>query len=305
MASTTADPLTLRIPSDGERLEALLYLPEGGGPHPAVVLAGGWCYVKEVAQPLFAEVFAQAGIAALIIDYRHFGGSTGEPRRHIDPWKQIDDYRNAISHLETRDDIDGDRIGAWGISYSGGHVLILGATDPRVRAICSVVPVIDGWDNLRLGHGTVSLRALRTALLEARRHRYRTGEHTYIDHQPVELGAVGTFPFPHSRATFARLKAGEAPGYEGRATAASTEMLLSYSVRPFLSRLIATPTLMCVAEGDDHTHWDLAGEAFAAIPGERKKFHVVPKAGHLSLYEDVETRRQVADVAADWFATHL
>lgn len=305
MTSSGDGPETLRIPSDGEELEALLYLPQGEGPHPAVVLAGGWCYVKEVAQPLFAEVLAQAGIAALVVDYRHFGGSSGEPRLHIDPWKQIEDYRNAISWLERRDDVDAGRIGAWGISYSGGHVLILGAIDPRVRAICSVVPVIDGWDNLRLGHGTVSFRALQQALLDARRHLWQTGEHTYIDHQPVELGAVGTFPFPKSRDTFARLKANEAPGYEGRATAASTEMLLAYSVRPFLSRLIATPTLMCVAEGDDHTHWDLAGEAFNAIPGPRKHFHVVPRANHLTLYEDVDTRRDVARIAADWFGRYL
>lgn len=298
-------PETVAVPSAGESLEGLLYLPAGPGPHPAVVLAGGWCYVKEVAQPLFAETFAQAGIAAVIIDYRTFGGSTGEPRRHIDPWAQIEDYRNAISWLERRHDIDGDRIGTWGISYSGGHALILGAIDARVKATTSVVPVIDGWDNLRTSHGTVSLQVLMRALAEARSHFYETGEHTYFDHQPREIGAVGTFPFPYSRDTFARLKAGEAPGYEGSATAASTDMLLAYSVRPFLSRLVATPTLMCLAEGDDHTHWDFAAEAFNAIPGTRKKLHVIPRASHLSVYEDRETRRATAQVAADWFATHL
>ncbi|MDO8209558.1 alpha/beta hydrolase [Conexibacter sp. CPCC 206217] len=303
--TTSARPLSLTIPSHGESLDALLYLPAGEGPHPAVVLAGGWCYVKEVAMPLFGEVLADNGIAALLVDYRGFGGSTGEPRRHIDPWAQLEDYRNAISYLETRADVDAERLGAWGISYSGGHALILGATDPRVKAICSVVPVIDGWDNLRTSHGTVSLRALNAALAAARTRLYETGEHTYIDHQPVELGAVGTFPFPRSRDTFARLKAGPAPGYVGDATAASTELLLAYSVRPFLSRLLATPTLMCLAEGDDHTHWDFAAEAFDAIPGERKKLHIVPHSNHLSLYDDDDTRRSVAEIAADWFETHL
>jgi uncharacterized protein len=300
-----AEPKAITIASGQEELAALLYLPSGGGPHPAVALGGGWCYVKELAQPLFAEVFAESGIAALIFDYRHFGGSTGEPRQHIDPWSQIEDYRNAISYLERRDDVDPDRLGAWGISYSGGHVLILGAIDPRVQAVCSVVPLIDGWDNLRLAHGTVSFRVLQTALAEARRRLYETGEHTYFDHQPAELGGLGTFPFPHSRETFVRLRSSDAPGYEGRATAQSTEMLLAYSVRPFLSRLVATPTLMCVAEGDDHTHWDLAGEAFNAIPGERKKLHVVVGSTHLTLYEDADTRRGIAEVGADWFSRYL
>lgn len=268
-------------------------------------MAGGWCYVKELAQPRFAEVFAQEGFAALIFDYRGFGGSSGEPRQHIDPWRQIEDYRNALSYLESRDEVDSERLAAWGISYSGGHVLILGAIDSRVRAVCSIVPVIDGWDNLRLSHGTVSFRALQAALHDARKLFYETGEHTYFDHQPVELGAVGTFPFPHSRPTFQRLKAIEAPAYEGRATAASTDMLLAYSVRSFLPRLVAAPTVICVAEGDDHTHWDLSAEAYEAIPGSRKRFHVVPRSTHLTFYEDLATQREVAIIAADWFKTFL
>jgi uncharacterized protein len=296
---------TIRIPSGDGELEALLFVPPRGPPHPFIVMAGGWCYVKELVQPLFAEVFVQAGFGVLIFDYRTFGGSTGEPRRHIDPWMQIEDYRNALSYLETRPDVDSDRLAAWGISYSGGHVLILGALDDRVQAVCSVVPVIDGWDNLRLGHGTVSLRALFAALRAARKRLYETGEQTYIDHQPVQIGAVGTFPFPHSRETFKRLTKSEGPAYEGSATAQSTDMLLAYSVRPFLSRLVATPTLMCLAEGDDHTHWDIAAQAFDSIPGTRKQLHVVHRAGHLTLYEDVDVRRSVAGIAAAFFAANL
>jgi alpha-beta hydrolase superfamily lysophospholipase len=268
-------------------------------------MAGGWCYVKELTQPHFARVFCEQGLAALIFDYRSFGGSSGEPRQHIDPWAQIDDYRNALSYVERRPDVDSERLAAWGISYSGGHVLILGAIDERVRAVCSLVPVIDGWDNLRLSHGTVSFRVLRAALREARALLYDSGEHTYFDHQPAEVGALGTFPFPHSRPTFQRLKEREAPRYEGRATAASTELLLTYSVRPFLSRLLSTPTLMCVADGDDHTHWDLAADAFGAIPGTRKRFHVVPRSSHLTFYEDAQTQREVAMVAAEWFKAYL
>src|SRR5262249_14426540 len=154
---------------------------------------------------------------------------------------------------------------------------------------------------LRISHGTISFRTLLAALAEARRRLYTAGEHTYIDHQPETLGALGTFPFPHSRGTFSRLKASEGPGYRGQATAASTEMLLGYSVPPFLSRLIATPTLMCLAEGDDHTHWDLAAQAFDAIPGTRKQLHVVPRAGHLTLYEDVEVRQAVARAGVEFF----
>jgi len=298
-------PEPVELASGGERLAADLYLPDGEGPHPCVVLGGGWCYVKELVQPSYAQAFAERGLAALVFDYRYMGGSTGEPRQHIDPWQQIEDYRNAISYMEARDDVEADRIGAWGISYSGGHVLILGAIDARVRAVCGVVPTVDGYQNMRLAHGTLGFRRLQTALLEARRRLYETGEHTYLPHQPKDESELASWPFPKSRVTFTRLKETQAPAYEGRSTAASTEMLLAYSVMPYVERLHGTPTLLVVAEGDDHTHWDLAARAYDAIPGDRKRMHVVPRSGHLTLYEDEQAVSAVAQVAADWFTEHL
>ena len=53
--------------------------------------------------------------------------------------------------------------------------------------------------------------------------------------------------------------------------------------------------MLAVAEGDDHTHWDLAAAVFDAIPGQRKRWHVVPRSGHLTMYED---EAAVAVVAA-------
>lgn len=300
-----SEPQAVEIECGGERLAALLYLPEGAGPHPAVVLGGGWCYVKELVQPMYATVFARNGIAALIFDYRHMGASSGKPRQHIDPWQQIEDYRTAVSYMEARPEVDGERIGAWGISYSGGHVMILGALDDRVRVVCGVVPTVDGWQNMRLAHGTLGFRRLQEAILAARRKLYATGEHTYIAHQPSDEGDLAVWPFPKSKVTFARLKATQAPAYDGRSTVASAELLLSYSVMPYAERLAGTPTMLIVAESDDHTHWDLAAKAFDAIPGQRKRWHVVPRSGHLTLYEDEAAVAVVAQAAADWFGRYL
>jgi predicted acyl esterase len=297
-------PVQIEIASEGETLAGLLYLPPGDGPHPLIVMAGGWCYVKELVQPKFAEEFAAVGLASLIFDYRYMGGSTGEPRQHIDPWQQIQDYRNAISYAEGIAEVDPERIGAWGISYSGGHVLILGAIDPRVRAVCGVVPVADGYENMRLAHGTLGLRRLKADLLAARRRRYATGEQTYLPHQP-DGDELATWPYPQSRITFRRLKETQAPAYDGRATAESTEMLMSYSVFPFLPRLLTTPTLLVVAEGDDHTHWELQAAAYEAIPGSRKCLEVVPRSTHLTFYEDDATARSVAALAGAWFNEQL
>lgn len=298
-------PETVTFGSDGHELEALLYRPPGAGPHPIVVMAGGWCYVKELAQPRFAEAFVAQGLAALVFDYRNCGGSTGENRQHLDPWEQVRDYRNAVTYAERLPDVDPSRIGAWGISYSGGHVLIVGALDPRVRAVCGVVPVTDGYENMRLAHGTLGLRRFQEFLLEARRRKAATGETTYVEHQPLAEGDVATWPFPRSKQVFARLKAEQAPGYVGHTTTESAELLLAYSVHPYLGRLLGKPVMMVVAEGDDHTHWDLAARAFDEIPGQSKTLRILPASDHLTLYADQGQQQRTATEIGEFFAASL
>ncbi|MGE0170415.1 alpha/beta hydrolase [Nocardioides sp.] len=299
---------TITFRSAGEDIEAFLYLPQGpqSSPPPVVVMAGGWCYVKELVQPIYAEAFAKAGLAVLLFDYRGLGGSTGTPRQHLDPQAQIEDYRNAISYLETREDVDSSRLGAWGISYSGGHVLVLGAIDPRIRAVVSIVPVVDGLPTLKQAHGTIGFRKLTELISDSRRHLYATGEHTYMPHgSATPQEEVVTWPFPSSQPTFAWLKETQGPRYENRATVASTDMLLHYSVYPHVERLIDTPTMMVVAEADDHTMWELEIEAFHKIPTPKKQLEIVPKGGHLGLYKDVDKIAEVATTCGEWFTRWL
>jgi len=122
----------------GVRLRGWLYLPDDAtGPVPAIVMAHGFSAVKEMYLDAYAEVFAEAGLAALVFDNRNFGASDGEPRQEIDPWAQVRDYRDAITWVRTRSEVDAERMGVWGSSYSGGHVLVLGAIDRRIK--CAAV----------------------------------------------------------------------------------------------------------------------------------------------------------------------
>src|SRR3989442_10176373 len=135
---------------DGVTLRGWLYLPERtAGQAATVVMAHGFSAVKEMYLDRFAEVFAASGLGALVFDNRNFGASDGEPRQHIDPWQQVRDYRDAITFAETVAEVDRNRIGVWGSSYSGGHVLVMGAIDRRVRCLVSQVPLISGHRNAR------------------------------------------------------------------------------------------------------------------------------------------------------------
>ena len=101
---------------------ARVVVPPGGvdADAPTVVMAHGFSAVKEMYLDAFAERFAAAGLAALVFDNRNFGASDGEPRQEIDPWAQVRDYRHAITFAATLPEVDADRIGVWGSSYSGG-----------------------------------------------------------------------------------------------------------------------------------------------------------------------------------------
>src|SRR5438034_5209434 len=112
-------------------------------------MAHGFSAVKEMYLDSFAEVFANAGLSALVFDNRNFGASDGEPRQEIDPWAQVRDYRHAITYAGTRSEVDRNRIGVWCSSYSGGHVLVVGAIDRRIKCVVSQVPLISGRRNIQ------------------------------------------------------------------------------------------------------------------------------------------------------------
>ena len=117
-------------------------MPDGAtGDVPLVIMAGGWCYTKEIVMPHYSRFFNDIGCATLRFDYRCFGESTGLPRQHINPWEQIEDYRNALTYAEGLKGIDHKRTGIWGISYSGGHVLVVAGIDSRPAFAISTIPV--------------------------------------------------------------------------------------------------------------------------------------------------------------------
>ena len=291
---------------EGTTVRGDLYTPAGeADAWPVVVMAGGWCYVKELRQPDYAKEFAANGLAALIIDYRNFGASDGEPRQHLDPWRQIEDYRSAISYVASRPDLDAERIGVWGISYSGGHVIILSAVDHRVKAAVSNVPVIDGWQNMWRVHGSERFRILKQALDEDRQKRIQTGEFGLIAMSAPPSEGLAAWPFEEVRTVFQELKQTEAPAHEHWSTMASVDLLMQYNALPYASRIVDTPFMMITASGDDITPEDWEVEAFDAIRCPTKRLVRLPETTHMRLYSDLNRLEMAAKAAASWFVDHL
>ena len=136
---------TVRIPTaSGDDLEAWVYQPDGHGPHPAVVMAHGFAGVKAGGLEPFAERFCREGFTAVAFDYRHWGGSSGEPREVTSIPRQREDYRTVINWAAANPDIDAKRIFIWGTSFSGMHVVEIAATDVRLRGAIAQCPLVDG-----------------------------------------------------------------------------------------------------------------------------------------------------------------
>ena len=133
----------------GTTLRGWLYRPDAAGRVPVVVMAHGFTAVKEMHLDDYAAVFASAGLGVVAYDHRNFGASGGEPRQEVDPWQQIRDWRDVITWATTQPGLDAARIGVWGSSYAGGHALVLGAIDRRVRCVVSQVPLVSGLANAR------------------------------------------------------------------------------------------------------------------------------------------------------------
>lgn len=130
--------------SGGTECAAWLYRPDGVVNPPIVVLAHGFAAFRELRLDAYAARFAQAGYAAFVFDYRHWGASEGTPRRILDIGKQQADWEAAIAYVRRLDGIDTRRVVAWGSSFGGGHVMNLAAQDNDLAAAIVQVPHVSG-----------------------------------------------------------------------------------------------------------------------------------------------------------------
>ena len=183
--STTREPAA--IFSEGTRLAADLWLSDDVDQSerlPAILLCHGWGGLKEHLNATYAPWFAKAGFAVLAFDYRGWGESdarwvptgpapvpddVGEAtlrarvvREVVDPFDQLRDIQNCLDYLEGHPRVDRERIGLWGTSYGGGHVVFLAAHDPRVKVIVAQVGAQQPAEGL-IASGLARERALARA----------------------------------------------------------------------------------------------------------------------------------------------
>ncbi len=283
--------------SRGTRCGAWLYTPSGVKKPPVVVMAHGFAAEKTFGLAAFAEKFVGRGMAVFVFDYRNFGGSEGYPRNLVDYRRHIADWRAAIEYVRGSAGLDHGRMALWGSSFSGGHVIMAAARDPKIRAVVAQVPFVDGLASAgTLGVGFV-IRATAAGIRDLGR--------ILTFRQPYTVPVVGT------PGEFAVMNTAEAmPGFLGLLPKDTTwknecpaRILLTVTMyRPIRhAKRVSCPILLVAAKKDSLIPVAAVKKAAARAPkGELTELDI----GHFEIYTGKPFEEAVKQ-EADFLQRHL
>jgi pimeloyl-ACP methyl ester carboxylesterase len=275
-----------------------LFWPGGSnGRVPCVVMGTGLSCVRDQGLDAFAERFVDAGFAAVAFDYRHWGESGGEPRSLMDSARQREDFRAAISHVKSFEEIDSARIAAWGYSLGTGHVQSLAVDGVDVGAIVCVAPLINSRSSLLHSGGWSHIAKLTVSGIRDMSRAWRRS----APYRIPAIGAPGSPAVINSPDAVSGMAAITPPDSNWRnEVCARIALSAPYELARKVER-IDCPTLYCVFEDDDVNPPELGRQAARRVPcGELRTY----PGGHFALASEGVFDRVAAD-QVDFLRRHL
>ena len=129
----------LTIPSDGSRMPGLIYVANGAGPHPTVVLLHGFPGNEKNLD--LAQALRRAGFNVVFFHYRGAWGAEGDYRISQLP----DDVAAVLAYLRDQDNaerlrVDTTRLSLLGHSLGGWTSLAAGSRDDDVVCVGAIAP---------------------------------------------------------------------------------------------------------------------------------------------------------------------
>lgn len=289
----------VRFYSHGAALTGTLMLPDDGSaraPVPAIVQGPGWLGLRDARlyEPYHAGLLA-AGFAVLVFDYRGFGDSEGDAT-YLDPMAQVEDWRNAITYLETRPEIDPERIGVFGSGGTGGgHAIVIAGLDRRVKAVVSQVPIADGREWLHRMRREHEWLEFLDRVADDRRRRVLSGVSELV---PPRDGIM--VPTPERRSTPVK------SDVDGRVPQlvqlASADAIFAYRPLDFADRIAPRALMLIAVENDATTPEDHAWALYERA-GQPKCLVIQRHTTHYAAY--AQYRDLVTPLIVDWFRRYL
>jgi len=272
----------------GITLVADLYIPKNldrSQRHAALVVGHPFGGVKEQTSGLYAQMMAERGFITLAHDASYNGESGGEPHFIASPDVFVEDFSAGVDFLGVNPLIDRNRIGVIGVCASGGFALAAAQIDPRMRAVAAISMYDMGGairDGLNKTTTDEDRRKALTAVTEQRWTEFAGGEKRY-GALPEALSA-DTDPVTREFFEYYRMPRGRHP----RSTTAIslTSHGSFHQFRPFDHvKTISPRPILLVAGETAHSRY-FSEDAFA-LAAEPKELHIVPRAGHVDLYDRV------------------
>jgi dipeptidyl aminopeptidase/acylaminoacyl peptidase len=264
--------------SDGLRLAARLYRPEGAGDGrrlPGIVVAHGFGGTMRFRTPEIAQSFAAAGFLTLIFDYRGFGESEGHRYRLL-PLEQVEDLLAAVTFLAAQPEVDPERLGLFGISFGAAHVIVAGARDRRVKAVASGGGFGDGARFLRSQRPYWQWVELLKRLEADRTRRALTGQGAWVDSGEILVRD------PLSQA-FYEERVRQFPDTAYQLPLETAQRIIEYRPEDYVGRLAPRPFLVYHA-GEDILVSVEEAESLFAKAGDPKRLLIFPGLAHHDVY---------------------
>lgn len=283
--------------SQKTRCRGDLYYPASIDSPPVVIMAHGFGAERSFRLPAFAERFVRKGLAVLVFDYRGFGDSDGHPRNLVDPGRHLADWKSAIEYVRTLDKVDTKKIGLWGSSFSGGHVIVTASRDPDISAIVAQVPFVDSISSIRKQGLWYLLRATPHAVLDVTRMlTFRAPHHIKLVGKSDEFAVMNT---PESYPGYMSMVP-EDTDWQNQCPA---RVLLTFSTyRPVThAGKVKCPALIMMGEQDSLIDADVVEQTAKAMPDCKL---VRYPFGHFDIYTGDAFENAVSEQAA-FFGEHL
>ncbi len=173
--------------SAGHKLKGFWYPPANGDLNaPAIVCGHGFSGMIELQMVGIPEALSEAGYGALTYYSRGIGESEG-PRGRVIPREQVEDMRNAITYVQTRDDVDPKRIGLFGSAWGCSIAVATAAEDVRAKAVVGTVGIGDCERWLRSERPRWEWKKFVDRIAEDRRQRVLTGVSEVVNPNEIHI----------------------------------------------------------------------------------------------------------------------
>lgn len=284
-----------KLPHGEDELAVKVYTDDGGGsfPAPVIVLCHGFCGIQSLLLPTVAHQFTQAGYVVVTFDYRGFGDSSGERGRLV-PMRQLEDIQAVIHWVCQEQMLDAQRIGLWGTSLGGAHVVVAAAREPLVKCVVSQLGFACG-EMLLTGHlGKDEKVNFIHALQQMRQRRKVLGKEVWVSASKILKDVESKEFFEAHRGAY--------PQIAEKIPLLTMQEMLNYRPVEMAAR-VRQPTLVMAAECDAVNPPAQAQQLFDALGGE-KAFHLLPGACHYDVYKGDHFKSAMILQLA-WFQQHL